>query len=176
MIFDMTQGKSNDGIGDEAMVELNQDDVVDEVLDLGRNREQRRDRWNEIAIHQRPGVVGQPGLRSRDKAAERNLEQDQADKDARRYAGTHFRRGSGAVFEPGGHPDQAGQDDAGDRKVQGEFDGGDGGHARLQARGHHDPADSTLQASQGADAEKGESKLALDRPSCPKPDQRQKED
>ena len=65
----------DDEIGDEAMVELRRRHVVDDRGGPRRQAEQAL--GQQLAAHQRPGVVGEAGAQARDQRAEPELNEDQ---------------------------------------------------------------------------------------------------
>jgi hypothetical protein len=159
------------------VVELDQDHVVDEVLDPGPHHEKRRGRWDECPVHERPSVVGEACLRAGHQPAQGDLQEDQGRESLGSTAPEAlFKHSVRALPQAGRHPDEAGQDEAGDRQMQGELDRGDGGHAGLQPGGHHDPSHGGLETAQGPDGQEGQGQPPPDDPSGPEPDQGQEED
>src|SRR5215207_1318548 len=172
----MENREPDDEIGAEAMVELHQADIVDEVLDPGAHGEKTVERRRQPAIHQRPAVVGKPRLRAGDEPAEGDLDEDQGEKEEGRApnAPRLSAEPRGAV-ETGRHPEDGGEDRRGEEEVERQLDRRDRGHAGLQPGGDHDPADGALQPPERADGQEREREAAAERPPRPEPEERQEE-
>ena len=99
---------------------------------------------HEAAVHQRPGVVGQPGVVPGDEAAERDLHEGEDDQQPCRRAGARRDRLAHGAAEPHERDDERGEEQAGERQVQRQLDRRHRRHARLKAGGDHDPADDAL--------------------------------
>ena len=82
-------------IGDHPMLELHHGDIVDEIAPEGAQRHQHVMGRHEMAVHQRPGVIGAPGAQTGDKRAEKNLQEGEG-YDRQRQAALP-RRGFSAV-------------------------------------------------------------------------------
>src|SRR3954453_4994084 len=105
------------------MVELHQADVVDEVLDPGAHDEKTVERLRQAAIHQRPAVVGKPRLRARDETAEGDLDEHPPAKEEGRAPNAPLLwQGPRGALEPGGHPEEGGEDRAGEEEVERQLD------------------------------------------------------
>src|SRR3954470_24178996 len=101
------------------MVELHQADIVDEILDRGAHSEKTIERGRQPTIHQRPAVVGKPRLRAGDEPADGDLDEDQAEKEEGRAPNAPLLAGGPrGTVEPGRHPEEGGEDRAGEEEVE----------------------------------------------------------
>ena len=115
------QGQRQRQIGRQAVLELNQSDIVDEIGGPGFLEEQLGARREEMAVHQRPSVVGVAGVQAGDETAEADLRQDQNQQRPgleTKAAGVRAERVAVIGREADRGPDRGGESQRGEQKLE----------------------------------------------------------
>ncbi len=159
------------------MVELHRRDVLEQVGPERRLPREVGQGRHEMAVHQRPGVVGEPGVKPRHQRTEADLQQTAA---TIRVAVRRSRSVAGWLGPPTGaqalgQPDRPHEGERGRHEMQGQEVLRHFGPL-AQARLDHEPADQPLQPAQREQAD--ELRLQARRQSSgdPEADERQRHD
>ena len=166
----MGPGEREQQIGAEAVVELHRHHALEEIAPPGRMGEQAG--GHQSAVHQRPGVVSEPGMQARHQPAKEDLQAGEADQKPGDAAQAVARAVERTRRQAARQPHRIGEQHRGECQMGGEPVLADAG-AHAEAARHHPPADQALQPAEQEERHDARLHAGFDAARHPEEDQRQ---